>query len=269
MTDLYRYNDYKTFLNEKLDDLDQGGRGARARMSRAIHCQTAYTAQVLRGHSHFGLEQGEAINDFLGHTDDEGHFFLLLLQAAKAGTPKLKSRFQKQIHEIQKNRRLLKNQLESRDELPEADQAIYYSSWLFGAVHALVSIPAFQTASQISARLGVEIRRVNEILEFLVRSQILDRNENGEIKIGKRQIHLGADSALIVRHHLNWRLQSMQAIEKDPKEGLHYSSVVSISKKDFDDIQHRLVEMLKEVKSKIKHSAEEELGSLCLDFYRI
>jgi hypothetical protein len=62
--------------------------------------------------------------------------------------------------------------------------------------------------------LGIEVRRVNEILEFLIKAQILEQNRKGELKIGKSQIHLGADSSLIVRHHLNWRLQSMLAIEK-------------------------------------------------------
>ena len=93
MIDLFEYTQYKDFLNDKLDELDQGGRGSRAQMSRAIDCQTAYTAQVLRGSAHFSLEQAEAINEFLGHTEDQGYYFLTLLQWAKAGTKKLQNRF--------------------------------------------------------------------------------------------------------------------------------------------------------------------------------
>jgi hypothetical protein len=49
-------------------------------LSRAIGCQTAYTAQVLKGTAHFSLEQAEAINDFLGHPEEQGHLLLLLIQ---------------------------------------------------------------------------------------------------------------------------------------------------------------------------------------------
>lgn len=267
MIDVYNYQNYKEFLNDKLDDLDQGGRGARARLSRAINCQTAYTAQVLRGDSHYSLEQGESINDFFGHTDDQGYFFLLTLQLARAGTAKLKTRFQKQIQEIQKNRRFLKNKLEAHEALPQVDQITYYSSWLYGAVHTLASIPEHQSLEKIAERLGIEVRRVNDILNFLIESHILEQSKNGEIKIGKNRLHLGSDSHLIIRHHLNWRLQSMQAIEKNPQEGIHYSSVISISKKDFENMQSVLVETLKGLKSTIQKSPPEEVYSLCLDFY--
>lgn len=76
----YAFTDYKIYLNKKLDDLDEGGRGARARMSRAIGCQTAYTARVLRGDAQFSLEHAEGINDFLGHNEGQGHYFILLVQ---------------------------------------------------------------------------------------------------------------------------------------------------------------------------------------------
>jgi hypothetical protein len=66
---LFHYKDYKTYLNKKLDDPALGGRGARARFARAIGCQSAYTSHVLKSSGHFNWEQGEAINEFLGHTE--------------------------------------------------------------------------------------------------------------------------------------------------------------------------------------------------------
>jgi len=269
MIDLYEFEDYKDFLNAKLDELDKGGRGSRARMSRFIGCQTAYTAQVLRGTAHLSLEQGESINEFLGHTEDQGTFFLLLIQWQKAGTQKLRVRFRKQLDELKKGRALLKNKLQVPAQLLEHYQMTYYSSWIFGAIHALVSISEFQTPEKISQRLGIEIRQVSDALEFLMQSRLIEKNKKGEIKIGNGQIHLGADSPFIRKHHLNWRLQAILAIENNPQNGLHYSSVISISKKDRHLIHQKLVESLKDLKSIVRESKEEEVYSLGLDFFEL
>ncbi|MBK7890892.1 MAG: TIGR02147 family protein [Bdellovibrionales bacterium] len=267
MLDLFEYEDYKNFLNQKLDELDHGGRGARARMSRTIGCQTAYTAQVLRGNAHFSLEHGEAINDFLGHTDSQGQYFLLLIQYAKAGTPKLQNRFHKQIAELQKSHTQIKNQLGIGEHLVQRDQQVYYSSWVYGAIHALVSIPGHQSAESIASRLGIETKKAAEALDFLYRAQLLEKNKRGELSVGKRQIHLGADSPFIGRHHVNWRLQSILAIENQIERGLHYSSVISISKKDQSQIRQKIVNTLAALKPLIRESKEEELCSLCFDFF--
>jgi len=268
-TDLFAHSDYKLFLNRQLDELDQGGRGARARLSRAIGCQTAYTAQVLRGAAHFSLEQAEAINIFLGHTEEQSNFFLLLVQSGRAGTPQLRSRFKKQLDAILEGRTLLKNRLGVKEILPERDQVTYYSSWMYGAVHALISIPGYQTPSKISERLGISLATASEALEFLLASGLAERKNNKDIVLGKSRIHLGADSPLIAKHHINWRLQAMRAIDENPKEGLHYSSVISVSKKDAALIKEKFIATINAVKPIIKDSKEEELCSLSLDFFTV
>jgi uncharacterized protein (TIGR02147 family) len=269
MADLFEFRDYKGFLNVQLDEMDAGGRGTRARMSRAIGCQTAYTAQVLRGPAHFSLEQAEAINDFLGHSYEQGHYFLLLLQLAKAGSPKLRVRFERQLDEMAAKRSLLKNRLGIETHLAEREQLIYYSSWVYGAIHALVSIPGFQTPERISRRLGIGVGQAGEALEFLVQAGLLERDPRGNLRIGKQQVHLGADSPLIAKHHINWRFQAVRAIEQNPRADLHYSSVISISKEDQKRIQHKLEEMIKSLKTVIRESHEEEVCSLSIDFFRL
>jgi uncharacterized protein (TIGR02147 family) len=190
MVELFEYWDYKAFLNDKLDELDRGGRGARARMSRAIGCQTAYTAQVLRGEAHFSLEQAESINDFLGHTDDSGHYFLLLVQLFRSGTPQLRSRFKKQIDALREGRLLLKNRLGVQEHLAEHEQLLYYSSWIYGAVHALASISGYQTPERIADRLQINVRSASEALEFLVKASLLERTSGGQIVIVPSRVNL-------------------------------------------------------------------------------
>ncbi len=269
MIDLFQYNDYKEFLNDKLDELDNGGRGSRSALSRSIGCHTAYTAQVLRGEAQFSNEQAEGINDFLGHTDEQGDYFLLLVQLGKAGSIKLQNRLLRQIQQSQKSRVTLKNRLKIESHLSEHAQSTYYSSWVYGAVHAAVSLKDCRTPDRIANRLGLSTKQCADILDFLLTSGILDEGPHNDFIIGKKQIHLGSDSPMISRHHINWRLKAMQSIERDATEGLHYTSVVSLSKSDFEMIKEILIQTIQKVKPIIKDSAEEELASFALDFFRI
>ena len=269
MKDLFEYTDYKAYLNERLDDDPiLGGRGVRARLSEAASCKTSYTAQVLRGHAHFTPEQGEGINQFLNHSDDEGQFFLLLLQLARAGTPALRARLSKLLQGLKKTRLVLKNRLKVDLVLHEQAALIYYSAWYYSAIHAIVSIPEFQSVETISRFLRLPQKTVAEVLDFLVSTGILIKSAGVRgYKTGTAKIHLGSDSPLISKHHTNWRVQAIRSLEVQREEDLHYSSVVSISHDDSTRIREILVKTIERIRSIIDASKEEKIQSFSLDFF--
>lgn len=267
--EVFDFTDYKAYLKQRLDDRSGGGgRGARARLSRHIGCQTAYTAQVLRGAAQFSLEQGESINEFLGHSNEESRFFLLLLQYARAGSARLRQRFEQEIQAVARSRLALKNRLGVRNELDERAHAIYYSAWYYAATHALVSIAGYQSPAKISRRLGISAGKAQAVLNFLLQTGLLVREGEG-LKIGVARLHLPHDSPLIAKHHINWRLEAIRSLEQDRVESLHYSSAVSVSREDARRIRELLVKAVAQCKSVVKDSAEEELHALSLDFFEV
>jgi uncharacterized protein (TIGR02147 family) len=269
--EIFEYDSYKKYLNEWLDDPSLGGgRGSRTRLSKAIGCQTAYAAQVLKGAAHFSLEQAEAINDFLGHSDEQGNFLLLLIQRERAGSKNLRVRFDRQIKSIRENRLLLMNRLRVSQPLGQKDQVIYYSSWYYAAIHALASIPGFQTPLEISKYLQMDPKKTQEAIEFLVGSGLLAYDpKTQKLGVGRESIHLGVDSPLISKHHINWRLQAIRALERSGPDNLHYSSVISISNEDAQTIREVLVKAIERIKPMVKKSKEEVLKSFSLDFFGI
>ncbi len=264
---LFAHHDYKRYLNERLDS-DKAGRGSRSALARAIRCQSAYVSSVLRGSSHFTPEQGEAINEHLGHSEAEADYFLLSLQLQRAGTELLRKRLKKQLQKIQETRFDLQKRLTVGQSLSRDDQAIYYSEWYYSAIHALSSIPEFNSVAKIAARLGVDMGVAAEAVDFLVRTGLMEKNKSG-LKIGQTSIHLGADSPLIGKHHVNWRLQAMQSLTKKAADGLHYSSVVTLSEGDAMKLKEQIVSFLQELKKVVKQSKEEELRCFSLDFFRV
>ncbi|MBI4042503.1 MAG: DUF4423 domain-containing protein, partial [Deltaproteobacteria bacterium] len=195
-------------------------------------------------------------------------FFLLLVQHTRAGTKTLQAYFLRQIEKIRRDRLVLKNRLDVEEHLSERNQTIYYSAWYYSAIHVMLSVPQFQTKEAISDYIGMPLGLVSSVLDFLV-SGGLAKYDGNKFQIRTKRIHLGSDSSLISKHHMNWRLRAMHALDQQINEDLHYSFVVSLSRKDVEKMKALLIEQIQTVKEQIRISPEEEIYSFCLDFFRV
>ncbi|WPU63994.1 TIGR02147 family protein [Peredibacter starrii] len=264
---LFDYLDYKLYLNERIDNSPSKGRGIKLKIAEYLNCQSAFVSQVLNGIPHFSLEQGVKLNSFLGHTKEESRFFLLLLQLERAGTNELRDYFMEEIKDILSKRSEIKNRIDIKKSLKPVDQQIYYSSWYYGAIHMLLSIKEFQTAEKIIERLHLSREKVTEILNFLQDTGLaVKKGEHYEI--GVTRIHLNKDSPQIQRHHTNWRLRAIDSIDLNLNQDLHYSSLVSMSRKDVPVVREILLKAIEDCRKVIKESKEEEIQAICIDFFK-
>ena len=265
---VYNFQDYKEYLFSRLDSEDGLGKGGRSRLCEAMGCQTAYLSQVLNGTAHLSMEQAEAVSRFIGHGDDETEYFLLLVQLGRAGTNGLRAFVKKQLDHITKRRRQLSQRLPIGEEITREQQVKYYSSWIFATVHVLTTVPEFRTAETIASRLGITRGEAVIALEFLCRCGLLS-NRDGSYEATTSRIHLGDDSDLVSRVHMNWRLRAMGAIERNDQNDLHYSSVVTVARADIPVIREKLMQAIETVKVLVKASPAEEAVGFTLDWFGI
>ena len=268
--DLFDYRDYKDYLHSVIAARPKRGRGTRMALAAALSSPVSHISQVLSGDSHFSMEQAEGVNEFLGHTQEEAAFFLLLVQLARAGTPALRRRLEGQVLQIRERRLVLKDRLGVKATLSSEDQATFYSSWVYGAIHVMLSIKKFQTKEAIAKYLGISLKRVGEILEFLGSIGLAVRGSDGRWSIGTARIHLGNDSPMISKFHANWRMRAIQSLEKDDADkDLHYSSAITIAEADVIKIKSLLVKYIDEIKTIVRASPEEGVHCFALDFFRL
>ena len=239
---VFEFSDYKDFLNHIVGGAGRRT-GHRAMLSKACGCNTAYISQVLNGANHLSLEQSQRANRYLKNTKEEAHYFLLLVQKARAGNHELKSYFNEQIESIKSQRLNLKNRMQMKSMTTE-NQAIYYSHWYFAAIHVALAIPHLQTKSEIAVFFNLPQEKVGEVLEFLSTTG-LARYETGKWLVGSVQIHLGSDSPHISKHHSNWRNQAIVSFDRSLNEDLHYSAAITLSKKALTEMRKYLVEHLR------------------------
>lgn len=268
MTYLFDHLNYKEYLSDRLNDKAPGNLVNRSRLAKAIGCQPSYVSRVINEDAHLSLEQAHAANIYLQHSEEESHYFLLLVEWARAGTPALKSHLEK-FAKLQREQILnLKKRLKIEPHLSGEDQITYYSSWHYAAIHTSIGIPGYETIEKVADRFQISRQRVSEVVDFLVQVGLISI-KNSKYVAGIARLHLGNDSDLISRHHLNWRMQAVRSLEHIKTDDLHYSSVVSISEKDLLRIKSELVKAIERAKGIVKDSDEEVVCCFSVDLFRI
>jgi hypothetical protein len=180
----------------------------------------------------------------------------------------LRDFFREQIQEIRDSRFHLKKRLTDTEEIAREDQHKYYSAWFYSAVHVALSIPAFQNPQVVAAHFNLPIDLVLEAIEFLEKIGLIQKIE-GRYEFTKRHLHLERESTFIQRHHINWRSQSLQSVEKNLKDDLHYSNVIAIAKDDFKKIKEEFVLAIERARGIIGPSKEEEIYAITLDLFKL
>ncbi len=265
--DIYSFQDYKEYLRFRVGPRQQR-RGVKSALARALSCQPTYVSQVIYGSAHFSLEQAEGLGRYFGHGQEETEYFFLLVQKARAGTEALRNHFQGQMNQILQRRMILIQRLGKQDSIPEEHRAVYYSVWYYTAIHIGLTVPHLQTVSAISEWLQLPKKKVSEVVDFLVRTNLATIQDGG-IRPGTSTVRLGNDSQHIIRHHASFRQKAIEALEREELTDLHYSAAITLSKADITKIKDRILESLKENLEIIKASPEEELYAYNIDFFSL
>lgn len=264
---IWEFINYKEYLSSKLGP--EGSRtGLRKKLAEAIPVHTTFVTQVLKGRNEFSLEQAEAVNTFLNHSDEEGEYFILLILKERSTNQKLKKRFEKKIQVMRDERLNIQSRLKVDATISQKDREKFYSSAIYSAIHVLAATPGFQSIEALSEAMRLSKSRTREIVDFMIRIGILTEKD-GKIISGSNHIHLGSDSELVLKHHINWRQFTINQLQFLDKDDIHYSACMSLSKKDAFTIKESILANLKKNVDIVSKSPEEEAFVMCLDFYRL
>lgn len=262
---VFDFHDYKAYLHQKVGG-KSARRGLKSAIANAVNCQPTYISQVLYGSAHFSAEQALALNEFLGHTKDEGHYFLLLVHKERAGTAALKKYYTEQIQEVLERRLSLTRRFGAENKLSEEHKTTFYSTWHYLAIHIALSVPHLQTKDALADHFRLPMKKVVSVLEFLLHAGLA--SQHGEKYFSEpAPLRIGSDSPHIGKLHSQWRARTLEAIDRDDINDLHYTAVVSLSRTDVRALKSKMLEHINEYVSAIRESKEEEVFALCLDFF--
>jgi len=247
--EIFDYRDYRKYLIETLRSRPKQGHGEKSKMASAIQCHNAYFSQILQGKADLSPEQAFLLARYLRLSPDENEYWLLLVQYARAGTADLKKYLLAKIEAIESARRTIKNRIQyDKKAISKEDQAKYFSQWYYSVIHLMITtLKGFSTLEALEKALPLKPALIQDAVQFLERIELIQKS-GSEYLPGQVNIHLENDAAMIAVHHTNWRMQAVRSLERQDPSDLHYSSVMTVYRHDFEKIRKIVLQCIDEVR---------------------
>jgi uncharacterized protein (TIGR02147 family) len=258
--------DYLGFLRAQIK-ANKTIHGYKAKLADAANCQRSYLSQVLIEKAHLTPDQAINLCRFWNLNIAESSYFLNLVHLARAATRTLKEFYSKELQKIRKEQ----GQLSKRylfKEIEPNEQSIYYSNWIYGAVHMLVTIPTYQDVESISEKLNISTKVITGVLEELEKLNLVSRDKKRWVATEK-QIHVSSNSRFNSLNHQNWRNYAVRNSSSDPENGIHYTAVYSLSLYNFKRLQTLLLEFIDMTRDMANQSPEEEVVNFNCDLFKL
>lgn len=265
---VYEFQDYKKFILGWMEQAANGARGLRKQLADAIGCQTPFITHVLGGDYNLSLEQAEACARWVGLGDSETEFFLLLVIRQRSGTKSLANLASRQISQRRTSATVLKKRLNIDGRMNTDDQAAYYGTWYYAAVHMACLIPDLQTVESLRTYFNLSLSQTVSALAFLTEHGFIEEKK-GRYKVLKPILHLEKESPFLAQHHAQWKLKALEAFAKRRSSDLFYSGVAVLSVDDYEWMREKLSQLLEEAVERIKASENETIACLNFDWFQL
>ncbi len=257
---------YKRLLSRLLEE-DGQTRGIITRAAEAIGCQRSYLSQVLHGKVHLTRDQAWALGRFFHLNPDEAAYFECLVDFERASTAAYRKHLEEKLEGLRKEAGQIAKQFGETTSFSETEALDYFASWLPSAVHILTSVPGYQDPAKIASRLQANPERVRAALQSLEEKGLV-KHEKSRWVFGKGVGYVPKESTYVTLHHQNWRLEAVDDSRNPDTQGLHYTMVQSLSKKDFEVLKGIIVEFIARAKKVAEPSDPEVLTAMNLDFFQ-
>lgn len=262
---LYTAKGYRAFLAHWVEAQDSA-RGLLTRLSAAMQCQNAHLTRVLRERVHLTMDQAYRATHFMNMSAAEAGFFLKLTEHDRAGDVNYRRQLREEMDQIRKDQQNLAKKFKYQEITPE-QQMTYYSAWHWIAIHYLTAIKRYQTVEHIARRLQIDEPFVKQSLETLERFGLVKR-QGPHWVLASGSIFLSKDSPMNSTQHGNWRQRAVLKSQDRHDDGIHFTTVQTLSREDFENVKTLLLKTLDEYRKVADPSEPEELICFTMDFFR-
>lgn len=267
MVSIFDYEDYRQFLEARIQEMPKRGYGQLTLLAKHLSVHTTLVSQILKGRKDLTTDQAATAIDFLGLTELEAEYFILLVQMKRAGNNAAKRIYSKQIERLKVQSYSLSKRIKAERKLTEAQRATFYSDWRYSAIRQVTAIDEISDVTAITDFLGLPRKRVQAAVNFLLKTELC-KLVGGRLRPGPLSTHLESSSPWIGVHHSNWRARALQALNQEALENLHYTCPLTVSKRDARVIREKIIANIQDINSIVDPSPSEKLYCLNIDWFQ-
>jgi uncharacterized protein (TIGR02147 family) len=265
--DLYSFENYRSVLRHWIDNVAQ--RGGQKRLSEGAGCLPSYLSQVMAGNAELTPDQAYGMAGVMGFDREGTDFFVLLAHRERAASKSYRSYLDRNISEIKKRKQQMSERLNPSRVLSGDDQARYYAAWFFSAIHALTSVPEYQSIKALEKKLRISSDVIERAVSDLERMELV-RQEGDKVIALARDVHAASTSALNYSYHSVWRAVANQRMQETTAgQNVHYTALYGISRSDMLRIKSLCYDFIQNTREIVGPSKEEGVAVLGLDFFEL
>ena len=242
--------------------------GYKSRLASAMGSPPSFLSQVLHRHVELSLDHGIRLARFWSLSNLEQAYFQDLISLSRAGSHELKDYLQGRLTQARTQAQDLSQRFERPKISSTDEQWTYYTTWYFGAIHLLLTIPGFRTIEKIAQKLHLPAEQVEEALRALEQMGLVKAHEKSW-KVTQKSIHLPKTSAASPVNHWIWRQKGIESIHRAKPDDLHYTSLHTLSRRSVAILKGILLRAIDEIRKEVEPSPEEELVCINLDLFHI
>lgn len=265
---IYEYLDYLRFIHDFSESLPNKGRGFRKLMATKLDCQMSFITHVLNGEKDFSVEQLFKLCELFNLNKEERDYFINLHAYNRAGTSDLKKYYLSKLEEQKEQYYLLQQRLTESQVLSVVDQTIYYSDWLYSAVHMAATVPELQNITKLKEHFHLDSDSLMKVVDFLAKKGLI-KFDGQTLTPGHTNIFIQKRSPILDQYHRSWRIKLMQNLKDQTASDVHYTLCFTAAEIDFPLIRQTVVKAIEECMKIIEPAKEEKIGVLCIDLREI
>lgn len=267
MVSVYEFSDYREFLKAWIASHEEGRRGLKSELARKMGVSSSLMSQILGGDKQLSLEQAAEAAERFGFNDAEIDFWFLLVEKDRAGTHKLRLRFEEKIRQARTRAKNLANRIRKEVELSEDVKSTYYSSWIYSGARNLSALPDVNDVETLAKKIDLPLPLIAKVVQFLLENGLC-KLQDGKLTYGPAQTFTERHSPHTKKHHRNWRLRGLQMMELESDEDLFITAPMSFSRKTGEEIRAFLLEAVQDVNKRVGPSPSEIVGCLNIDWFK-
>jgi uncharacterized protein (TIGR02147 family) len=263
---IFEFENYKEYVLARIADSPNRGRGQLKSIAETLRVHTTLISQIFNGPKDLTLEQAADLADFFGLGELESEYLVTLVELERSGSQRLKALCKKRLSRLLKQAEKMVARFEDARKLRESDRAIFFSHWYYSAIHLLTDIPEYQSRDAISKYLELPAATVQSALDFLVSTGMVI-NSDGVLSCGPTWVFESAGSPYADRHHINWRLKSVEKLHLHREDEQFFTLPITISRKDREKILGMIKDFVSKIKKTVEPSVPEKLSILTIDLF--
>jgi uncharacterized protein (TIGR02147 family) len=222
----------------------------------------------LAGTAHLTNEQAFAMGKSWGLDDEAIEYLGGLVQMGRSATKEYRLYWEQKLRALSKRKEQLSERITTSRTLTGEEQARYYSTWFYPAIHTLASIKSLQNVNALTARLNLPRETVARAIAELAKMGLISV-DGDKVATCEHDVHTKS-SGLMVSHHAIWRNIANQRLQdQEPGSNYHYTALYGLSEKDVLKLKDLIAQFIRDTRAIVAPSKEETAVCLAVDMFQL